>query len=33
MLQNSLMIIDKVQQDSEQLGALYYEYEKTELVS
>lgn len=33
MLQNSLTIIDKIQQDSEQLGALYYEYEKTELVS
>lgn len=32
MLQNSTMIVDKVEQDAEQLGNLYYEYTKTDKV-
>lgn len=31
-LQNSTLIIDKINQDAEQLGALYYEYEKNDKV-
>lgn len=32
LLQNSTMILDKVEQDAEQLGNLYYEYVKTDKV-
>ena len=32
ILQNSSMILDKVEQDAEQLGNLYYEYLKTDKV-
>lgn len=32
MLQNSPMIVDKINQDAEQLGNLYYEYEKTDRI-
>lgn len=32
ILQNSGMILDKVEQDAEQLGNLYYEYTKTDKV-
>lgn len=32
ILQNSSMILDKVEQDAEQLGNLYYEYFKTDKV-
>ena len=32
ILQNSTMIVDKVDQDAEQLGNLYYEYAKTDKV-
>ena len=32
ILQNSTMILDKVDQDAEQLGNLYYEYAKTDKV-